>query len=78
MNGLIFQKDILTNPTASQYFEEWVEGYKSISAGSGPIPVEIIDNEYPSDIIFGDKENYDDYFKKDNNQSAVILEETES
>ena len=73
LNGFISEGHTYEPPTASQYFEEWVEGYKSISEGSGPIPVEIIENEYPSDIIFGDKENYDDYLKKDNNQSSVIL-----
>ena len=73
INGLISTGHAYEPPTAAQYFEEWVEGYKSVAEGFGSIPVEIIENKYPSEIVFGVQENYDDYLKKGNNQSAIVM-----
>ena len=61
-------------PSADEYFQVWIKDYKSIVAGDGPVPVEFIENTKPVEPLTGNKKNYDKYFKKNNNQSAIVFE----
>lgn len=73
LNGLISTGNSYEPPKAAKYFEEWIKAYIPISKGFGPIPVEIIENKHPSEMIFGERDNFDQYLKRNNNQSAVVL-----
>ena len=64
-------------PNAKEYFQVWIKEYQSIVEGSGPVPVEFIENIEPQEPFIGNQKNYDSYFKKPNNQSAVVFEKNE-
>ena len=60
-------------PEAEEYFSEWIVDYRSIVAGEGPIPVEIIKSGEKETLATGKMQNFDSQFKKKNNQSAIVL-----
>ena len=75
----IFSFVVLSNaqafkmPEAEEYFSEWIVDYRSIVAGEGPIPVEIIKSGEKGTLAAGKMQNFDSQFKKKNNQSAIVL-----
>ena len=75
--GALNAVNAFEQPDADEYFQVWIKDYESIAEGYGPVPVEFIENTNPLEPSIGNTKNYDGYFKKTNNQSAIVFEKNE-
>ena len=77
--GIVFTSHALAAgykpPSAEVYFKKQVEGYIPIQESRGPVPVEVLKIVSGEETPRGKVASYDRYFKKPNNQSAIVMKD---